>query len=122
MIPYQIDCSIASNDHFCTDVHKIEASKIPDVVVFKNGKINDYFRRKFPNTDDFTFANMNLFLKTLGNLNPYKKKIKIPKIDVAACCKAIVVTGDNLGSDNGEGKYILRSYGSASSYGIFLYS
>ena len=107
VIPYQIDCSIASNEHFCKDIHKIDS--FPDVVVFKNGKITDYFQRKY---NEFTFSNMNLFLKSIGNLNPFKKKIQIPENDIGQCCKAIVVTGDNLGPETGEGKYFLKSLGS----------
>ena len=74
-------------------------------MAFKNGKVFDYFQKRHTKFDD---ASLEEFVSNIGEINPFKKAVKVPAFNLQECCLIVRLTGIDL-YGKGEGLYYLQS-------------
>ena len=95
---FQINC--VAHPDYCKE-KKIKET--PELLVFNDEKVVSYFTQKFE-ISEMSEENMLFFVEDLGAINPLRKHVVPPPVDLAACCDALIVAGDDI-RGNGDGVY-----------------
>ena len=83
MIPYQIDCDV--DQDFCVNEHQL--THYPDIIAFKNGRVFDYYQKRFPHASEkMTLETFGSFITGVSSMNPLKPQVIIPTADISQCC------------------------------------